>query len=83
MSEQPKCGPICEEVLKELEQLIDGELDADVRAEVELHLSDCAPCMSHADFRAHVKALVATKCAEERLPDGLQERLTQLLHDAG
>jgi mycothiol system anti-sigma-R factor len=82
MDDTADCGPDCRAVLRELELLIDGELDDAVKARVVDHLSACGPCMSHADFRSHVKQLVASKCAEHRLPVGLQDRLTQLLHEA-
>lgn len=76
-----KCGPLCEETLRQVERLIDGELDPAVATVVSQHLSACSPCMQHADFRRHLKALVHDKCAERELPAGLDERLRTLLQD--
>jgi mycothiol system anti-sigma-R factor len=82
MGDQPRCGPDCQEALREIERLIDGELDPIVRGELVTHLAGCDPCASHADFRRHLKELVARKCTQQEVPEGLPERIRELLHDA-
>jgi mycothiol system anti-sigma-R factor len=73
------CGPKCQETLKEVERLIDGELDASLQERVEHHLSDCNPCMQRVEFRRHVKVVVQSKCVGDRVPAGLSGRITDLI----
>lgn len=82
MGDMPKCGPDCQEALREIEQLIDGELDPVVRGELVAHLAACGPCMSHADFRRRVKELVAQKCTQLDVPADLLGKIRELLRDA-
>jgi len=50
--------PGCMEALKEVERLLDGELEGELRIKVEKHLSGCSPCMDRAEFRRHLKAII-------------------------
>ena len=70
-----KCGPECEETLREIERFLDHEVDEVIRARVERHLSGCGDCTDKATFRVHLKALIPAKCAEHEVPDGLRDRL--------
>ena len=54
--------PGCMEALKEVERLLDGELEGELRIKVEKHLSGCSPCMDRAEFRRHLKVMIAAKC---------------------
>ena len=54
--------PGCMEALKEVERLLDGELEGELRINVEKHLSGCSPCMDRAEFRRHLKVMIAAKC---------------------
>jgi len=74
-----KCGPECEETLREIERFLDHEVDEVIRARVERHLSGCGDCTDKATFRVHLKALIQAKCAEHEVPDGLRNRLRTLL----
>ncbi len=58
--------PGCMEALKEVERLLDGELEAELRIKVEKHLSGCSPCMDRAEFRRHLKVMIAAKCTGRR-----------------
>jgi mycothiol system anti-sigma-R factor len=69
-----ECGPNCEETLRQIEAYLDGEVDALRAHEIQLHLSDCDPCMDRAEFRTHLKTLVHDRCAEAE-PDGLREKI--------
>jgi len=75
----PNCGVNCEETLREVERLIDGELDEGTQGDIQQHLSDCHPCMERADFRKHLKELVHDRCAEKQVPAGLQDRIRDLI----
>jgi mycothiol system anti-sigma-R factor len=74
-----ECEPICEETLKELERFLDGELTQEIRVEIEHHLSDCHPCTRKAEFRRHVKVIIATKCTEHEVPAELRERIRAVI----
>jgi mycothiol system anti-sigma-R factor len=73
--------PKCVETLREIEALVDGELDATVRIRIEEHLVDCPPCMDHAEFRRHLKVMISTKCSGEAVPSELHDKILQLLRD--
>ena len=63
-----KCGPECEETLREIERFLDHEVDDVIRARVERHLSGCEGCTDKATFRVHLKALIQVKCTEHEIP---------------
>jgi mycothiol system anti-sigma-R factor len=73
------CGPECQEALREIERLLDRELDDVIRMKVERHLSGCDPCTDKLEFRVHLKAIIQAKCSEHELPAGLEERLHRVL----
>jgi len=73
------CGPECQEALREIERLLDREVDDVIRMKVERHLSGCHPCTDKLEFRVHLKAMVQAKCSEHELPAGLEERIRQVL----
>ena len=77
----PDCGPDCEETLKEIESFLDGELDVSVREQIQIHLSDCSPCMQRAEFRRHVKVVVRSKCVGDDVPPALEHRIRALLDE--
>lgn len=75
------CGPDCEETLKQIELVLDGEAGDDVRTVVDKHLSDCSPCMDKAEFRKHVKDLIHDKCAEREVPADLKAKIHELIRN--
>jgi mycothiol system anti-sigma-R factor len=75
------CGPHCEETLRQIESFLDGELDVTVQRQIEVHLSDCNPCMQRAEFRRHIKVIVRAKCAGDDVPATLQRRIRVLLDE--
>jgi mycothiol system anti-sigma-R factor len=77
----PECGPNCEETLREIESFLDGELDVSVQEQIEVHLSDCNPCMQRAEFRRHVKVMIRSKCAADEVPATLEHRIRSLLDE--
>ncbi len=75
------CGPECEQALAQIERFLDGECDPGVRAFVDKHLSDCVPCTERAEFRRHLKNLLAAKCREQQMPAGLSDRVRSLIEN--
>lgn len=75
----PNCGVNCEETLREVGRFLDGELEEGTRGDIQRHLADCHPCMERADFRKHLKELVHDRCTEKQVPDGLQDRIRDLI----
>jgi mycothiol system anti-sigma-R factor len=77
----PDCGPNCMETLREIESFLDGELDVSVQRQIEVHLSDCNPCMQRAEFRRHVKVMIRSKCTGDTVPSALEQRIRSLLDE--
>jgi len=77
----PDCGPNCEETLRAIESVLDGEADVLVQQQVEVHLSDCNPCMQRAEFRRHVKVVIRSKCGGDVVPPALEARIHALLDE--
>ena len=63
------------ETLREVERYVDGECLRELTVQVEAHLAGCSDCNDHAEFKKHMKVLIATKCRGEVLPEGLAERM--------
>ncbi len=77
------CGPECQETLREIARFLDGELDPSVRAAVDRHLSSCDPCLEHAEFRKHLKQLIASRCGGDSMPGELLLRVKALIEIEG
>lgn len=67
----------CEETLRELEAFLDGELTADARASIELHLERCLDCLHAFDFHAELKLVIAEKCRHDEMPSSLVQRIQE------
>ena len=55
-------GTDCDDVLREIEAYLDGEMPEERKAMVVDHLRTCSPCADRADFQQRLKELVASKC---------------------
>ena len=75
--------PECQQALQDLERFLDGEMDQPERGLLDTHLQGCTPCMERADFKRHVKDLIASKCGCDAVPTGLRDRISALLQDPG
>ena len=73
--------PGCMEALKEVERLLDGELEAQLRVKVEKHLSGCSPCMDRAEFRRHLKVMISEKCTGDAPPPALLIRVRAIIEE--
>ena len=72
--------PDCPRIVSLLSDYIDGRLPADVRHELEQHLSGCAECTTFVGtFRSTVAMLQSLR--EDELPDELRLRLKAFLDD--
>ena len=73
------CGPDCLKALAEIERFLDGEVEPGMQAFIEHHLSGCDPCTERADFRRHLRDLIAAKCSGEQVPAELRTRIEGLI----
>lgn len=64
----------CEEVLREIERYVDGELGSDETEQLTEHLAECASCLDHAAFQRKLKELTRSKCGLET-PQHLWQRI--------
>ena len=80
MGEQHDMG--CSETLREVERYVDGECLRELTVKVEAHLAGCSDCSDHAEFKKHMKVLIATKCRGDGLPAGLAERIRERIRTA-
>ena len=70
---------ICVEAVQLLYLYMDGELPAERRMVIALHLADCPPCGEAFEFEVALRNVIACKC-REREPDGLRARVFQAIH---
>lgn len=65
----------CEQVLREIEAYLDGELPDDQRGVLEEHVGACSHCFDRQEFRRAVQEIVRRKCASEEPPADLYVRI--------
>ena len=66
----------CEQVLRALDDLVDGELPAERTAEVEAHLAVCAACLHTYEFEQSVIRSVRDKLQHVVVRAGLRDRVS-------
>ena len=72
--------PDCPRIVSLLSDYIDGRLPADVRSDLERHLSGCSDCTTFVGtFRSTVALLQSLN--EDELPEELRLRLKAFLDD--
>lgn len=71
----------CNEVLKEVELFLDGELPSGEWLLIQQHIEVCVPCGERVEFRRRLKEIVAAKCGSEDVPPALLGRVRSLLED--
>lgn len=64
----------CGRLLAELSDLLHGEVTPERKAAIDAHLRSCPPCLERADFQAHLRQVIASRCCEQ-VPDALRERV--------
>jgi anti-sigma factor RsiW len=70
--------PICRDLLGQLSEYIDGELEAALCAELELHLADCTNCRVMVDTLRKTITLYHAQ-APAALPSDVEDRLYKVL----
>lgn len=71
----------CQEALEELYTFLDGELTAETREHIRVHLDDCNPCLEHYDFEAELRVVISKKC-KEAVPQTLKDKILRALEEA-
>jgi mycothiol system anti-sigma-R factor len=62
----------CRAVLEAVYLYLDGEVDAESRHLISVHLDECSPCLRDFGVEQEVKVLVARRCGGERAPESLR-----------
>lgn len=70
----------CDELLKILNEYVDGEIDPAICRELETHLADCDPCRVVVDNMRQTIRLYRNE-QELELPAAFRHRLHQALRD--
>ena len=52
----------CEEVLRDVEHYLHGELDQKRSEHLAAHLAGCGPCLQRAEFQRKLREIVRGKC---------------------
>ncbi|MDP9342604.1 MAG: mycothiol system anti-sigma-R factor [Actinomycetota bacterium] len=71
----------CNEVLREVELYLDGELPEDQSRVIAEHLLTCWPCQERADFRRALQTMVAHKCTRDAMPRTLVARIRLVIEE--
>jgi mycothiol system anti-sigma-R factor len=71
----------CQEALEELYVFLDGELTAEKREHIRVHLDDCNPCLEQFDFEAELRIVISKKC-KEAVPQTLKDKILRALEEA-
>ncbi|HVP21708.1 MAG TPA: zf-HC2 domain-containing protein [Anaerolineaceae bacterium] len=67
--------PQCQQILGSLSEYIDGELQAELCAEIEAHLKDCNNCRIVVNTLRKTVELYEQTQPQPELPEGVRERL--------
>lgn len=65
----------CRDLLGRLSDYVDGELEAELCAQLEQHLADCENCRVVVDTLHKTVSLYQTTTAKSGVPQGVRERL--------
>ncbi len=69
----------CKRLLGSLSEFIDGELEAELCAQIERHLAECPDCRVVVDTLKKTVYLYHATSQETRLPEGVRDRLYRRL----
>ena len=73
----------CREVLEQAYLFLDEEvLSEEERAEFQLHLEECAPCLEFVGLHQEFVFVTARLRGKTECPERLRERITNLLDEA-
>jgi anti-sigma factor (TIGR02949 family) len=65
----------CAVVIAEVWTLLDGECNAETRDRLQRHLDECPACFQHYGMEQRIKAVIATRCGDEKAPGHLVARV--------
>jgi mycothiol system anti-sigma-R factor len=68
----------CDEALATLYTFLDGELTAERRTVISVHLDECSSCGDAAHFEAELRVVIAD-CARATIPESLLARIRAVL----
>jgi len=68
----------CDDVLKEIEHYLHGELDRQRSSQLAQHLVECSPCFDRAEFQRKLKEIVRMKCRSAP-PEHLMVKIRQAI----
>ena len=71
----------CQKAVRVVYQYLDGELGSE-RVDVEAHLRRCRGCSSAVEFERVFLLRVRAACPERHTPDGLLDKIRELLRSA-
>lgn len=69
----------CDEVLRHLDDFLEGELDLHRRRELAETLAVCGHCLEAIEFEVELKLAVRESCHHDPLPPGMLDRLRDRL----
>lgn len=68
----------CKELIESLAEYVDHALTPEIVAEIDAHLSGCAPCRTY--LATYVKTrTISAEANRVEMPDDVKERVTRLL----
>lgn len=70
----------CSEVLRQLYQLLDGELSESRIRELESHINLCGSCLPRVNIEKLFKEMVKTRC-REKAPEALKSAILSRLSE--
>jgi anti-sigma factor RsiW len=70
----------CRDLIDILDEYLDGALPDDLRADLEGHLADCAPCRAYLSTYRKTRE-IGTAAASVEMPDEMRARLRRFLSD--
>lgn len=71
----------CEEVLKRLYEYIDKQVDETSQSEIDEHIKLCRHCCQHYEFEIKLRELVEKSCFQQRAPDLLKRKISDMLNE--
>ena len=80
---KPPGGIPCEEALARIHEFMDGELTVVSAESVEEHFRVCNRCYPHLKLEKDFRARVQVALLQPEVPEGLRERVLELLDGEG